>query len=111
VLRRRGSELCLNKRKCKHCGKSHPSELHIDGFQLPQKENNSSVKQGKERPISNACTNPEETSCHATRHAEAVLHAILPVRVRKKGSTEIVITYAFYDNGSGGCFVTENLKQ
>ena len=61
--------------------------------------------------MSNACTNPQETSCHATRHAEAVLHAILPVRVRKRGSTESVITYAFYDNGSGGCFLTENLKQ
>ena len=105
------SRNCLNRRKCKHCGKSHPSALHIDGFQLPQKDNNSSVKQGKERPMSNACTNPQETSCHATRHAEAVLHAILPVRVRKKGSTESVITYAFYDNGSGGCFLTENLKQ
>ncbi|CAB3984748.1 Hypothetical predicted protein [Paramuricea clavata] len=35
-------------------------------------------------------------------------------QVRKseeEGSTETVSTYAFYDNGSGGCFLTENLRE
>lgn len=36
------SRNCSNRRKCKHCGRSHPSTLHIDGFQLPQKDIKSS---------------------------------------------------------------------
>lgn len=40
-----------------------------------------------------------------------MLHAILPVRVKKKGSDETVTTYAFYDNGSSGCFLTESLRE
>ena len=28
-----------------------------------------------------------------------------------KGNTETITTYTFYDNGSGGCFLTENLKE
>lgn len=40
-----------------------------------------------------------------------VVHAIIPVKVKPKGSTETVTTYAFYDNGSGGCFLTENLRE
>ena len=39
-----------------------------------------------------------------------MLRAILPVRVKQKGSTETVITNAFFDNGSSGCFLTESLK-
>lgn len=105
------SRNCPNRRKCKHCGRFHPSALHIDGLQLPLKDNNNSVKQENERALGNACTNLQDTSCYVTRSAESViLHAILPVRVKKKGSNETVITYAFYDNGSGGCFLTENLR-
>ena len=36
-----------------------------------------------------------------------VLNAILPVKVKQKDSYNSVITYAFYDNGSSGCFATE----
>ena len=106
------SRNCSNRRKCKHCGRSHPSALHIDGFQLPQKDSKNSVKFENGRAVSNACTNLQDASCLATRPAESViLHAILPVRVKKKGSTETVVTYAFYDNGSGGCFLTEDLRE
>ena len=30
--------------------------------------------------------------------------------VTQKGTSKSVKTYAFYDNGSAGCFLTENLK-
>ena len=93
------SKNCLNRRKCKHCGRSHPSSLHIDGFQLPRRDGNS-VKQETDKTIGNACTNLQSASCHTTRPAESViLHAILPVRVRGKGNNKIVTTYALYDNG------------
>jgi hypothetical protein len=41
---------------------------------------------------------------------DTVLQAILPVRVHVKGSNNVVETYAFFDNGSTGCFITENVK-
>ena len=40
-----------------------------------------------------------------------VLHAILPVKVKQKGSDKSVTTYPFYDNGSGGCFATESIRK
>ena len=39
------------------------------------------------------------------------MHAIIPVKVKIKGGTETVTTYAFYDNGSGGCFLTESPQE
>lgn len=105
------SKNCSNRRKCKHCGRLHPSALHIDG-QLPRKDNSGPVKQENYKALNNACTNPQTASCHAAKSNESViLHAILPVRVKTKGNTKSVITYAFYDDGSGGCFLTENLRE
>ena len=49
----------------------------------------------------------DATDCRET----VVLHAILPAKVKHKSSNKLVITYAFYDNGSGGCFVTENIRR
>ena len=39
-------------------------------------------------------------------HETIILHPILPVKVNKA-----MTTYAFYDNGSAGCFLMESLKE
>ena len=39
-----------------------------------------------------------------------LLQTILPVIVTQKGTGKSVKTYTFYDNGSSGCFLTENLR-
>jgi len=39
-----------------------------------------------------------------------LLQTILPVTVTQKGIDKPAKTYAFYDNGSVGCFITEKLK-
>ena len=105
------SNNCLNRTKCRRCGRSHPSSLRIDGFQLPRRDTNS-VKQETDKTIGNACTNLQSASCHTTRPAESViLHAFLPVRVRGRGNNKTVTTYALYDYGSRGCFLTENLRE
>ncbi len=50
------------------------------------------------------------STCTATGVKDTVvLHAILPIQVYKKNSNKVVLTYAFYDNGSSGCFMTEDL--
>lgn len=41
---------------------------------------------------------------------DILLQTILPVVVMQKGTNKPVNTYAFYDNGSAGCFITERLK-
>ena len=103
------SRNCPNRRKCKFCGRLHPSALHISGFKIPPRDNS---KQENDKAVGNACTNLQSTFCSTARSAESVvLHAILPVRVKKKGSDETVTTYAFYDNGSSGCFLTESLRE
>ena len=103
------SRNCPNRRKCKYCGRLHPSALHISGFQIPPRDNS---KQENDKAVGNACTNLQSTSCNTARPAESVvLHAILPVRVKKKGSNETITTYAFYDNGSSGCCLTESLRE
>ena len=38
-------------------------------------------------------------------------HNNLSVKVKQKGSGDSVTTYVFYDNGSGGCFVTESIRK
>ena len=47
--------------------------------------------------------NASEKSC--------ILHSILPVQVRVAGSGKPIVTYAFYDNGSSGSFITHELKE
>ena len=103
------SRNCPNRRKCRYCGQLHPSALHISGFQIPPRDNS---RHENDKAVANACTNLQSSSCNTTKPEESVvLHAILPVRVKKKGSKETITTYAFYDNGSSGCFLTESLRE
>ena len=92
---------CLRKRKCKKYNKPHSSALHIDDFKLKNQDH-----ECKEE-VKNACTKIPSNSPKDV----IVVHAIIPVKVKQKGGTKIVTTYAFYDNGSGGCFLTENLRE
>ena len=41
---------------------------------------------------------------------EIILQAIIPVLVTNKANNKALKIYAFYDNGSVGCFLTENLR-
>jgi hypothetical protein len=100
---------CMNKRTCMLCGKRHPTCLHIEGFQ---------------RGISSTSETPRDNSSPSTNHSSVVhvssnviisndstvLQAIIPVIVYQKGSSRYITTYAFYDQGSNGCFITDNLK-
>lgn len=92
---------CQNKKRCNTCGKRHPTALHIPGFKLPSKDNN----RGQD---SNEKVNNESTGVETDELT--IFHAMLPVKVTRKNSNKLVDTYAFYDNGSDGCFLTDNLK-
>ena len=38
------SKHCVKKRRCKHCGRHHPTALHIDGFQLVKQDSKNCAK-------------------------------------------------------------------
>ena len=95
---------CQNKRKCNTCGRRHPTALHIPGFKLPSKDDN----QDKDSTTpANEKVNNGSTGVQIDE--PTIFHAILPVKVRQK-NVRLVDTYAFYDSGSDGCFLTDSLK-
>ena len=54
--------------------------------------------------------NVSSSTCIATDvNDDVILQAILPVNVYQKGRSSVIKTYAFYDNGSTGCFITDEL--
>ena len=102
---------CLKKRSCAKCGKLHPTSLHIDGFQLPNvKQEEDSRKVSSSNEGNEVKSQVSSGACNTTT-SETIFHAILPVKVHQRGSDVCVSTYGFYDNGSSGCFLTEDLAQ
>ncbi len=96
---------CKQKKTCKTCNRKHPTALHIPDFKISDNKKSSTAKDDQERKgseINNGCISQGES---------VIYHATLPVRVRPKNGGKAVITYAFYDNGSGGSFMTENLQR
>jgi hypothetical protein len=101
---------CLKKRNCRICQQNHPTCLHIDGFQTKkerasndEKEENSVSTDESDQPITShaCCTSRLEDN-------KVILQAILPVYVRQR-SGKSAKTYAFYDHGSTGCFISQEL--
>ncbi|XP_013403245.1 uncharacterized protein LOC106168647 [Lingula anatina] len=111
------SKGCLGKRVCQKCHKRHPTSLHIEGFQLRTSLGSQTNSDGKKtRDSSTTRVNTNDTtvksSCAATASPDStVLHGVLPVKVSQRGSSKVITTYCFYDNGSSGCFITNDLFQ
>jgi hypothetical protein len=92
------SKGCLRKRTCKLCGKKHPTAMHVDNVQPSRQE-------------PSAIVNDVATTCAITNSNNSlILHAIIPVNVHQKGKANTIRTYAFYDQGSSGCFLTDDLR-
>ena len=104
------SRSCRKKRVRKKCKGPHPTLLHEDGFSLKKENGNGdfNVKNASEKTVrvSNACTDIPQDSNEVT-----VLQTILPVLITDKNTNKTVKNYAFSDNGSGGCFLTERLRE
>ena len=98
------SKGCLKKRCCKVCGKRHPSSMHIENFTMTSNNTNSNNS-------GTSNTNIPVVSSKACITMDTVLQCVLPVQVQTKGSDKIVKTYALYDTGSTGCFITESIRE
>ncbi|XP_068240252.1 uncharacterized protein [Palaemon carinicauda] len=54
---------------------------------------------------------PDTATSNVISHdSSMVLQAIIPVRLKQRGTNREVLTYALYDPGSTGCFLSEELK-
>ena len=96
------SKGCMQKKRCKACSGRHPTCLHDNDFKfkVPKESDKEAAKETTGiRVQSSACS-----------MSTTVLHAILPVLVRQ-GNGKPVLTYCFYDIGSSGTFLTEELKE
>ena len=102
------SKGCYKKRTCTKCKKKHPTALHIEGF----KWNQTYKKSDTQNSNSDDTIGTGSTSvCNTVKLNSVVLHAILPVKIMCPKSNVSIKTYAFYDNGSSGCFVSDSVKQ
>ena len=105
------SKNCRKKRICDKCKKPHPTLLHIDGFCLTKETTKEETeRKADENPVkvNNACT---ELAQNSDSNEVIILQTILPVLITDKNTDKTVKTYAFYDNGSAGCFLTESLRE
>ena len=76
------------KIKCAKCGGTHPTIFHDDEW--------------TDRKSTISCNS---VSCEVS----GVFYPIVPVIVKQKGSNRQMLTYCFFDNGSSGCFITQEL--
>ena len=113
---------CTKRRECKTCGKLHPTALHNDAFsskRMTRYRDQASVdgfagqRDKADNSIdkrSQATDHNESGTCSATSTLDAtVWHAILPVYIYQRGINKLIKTYCFYDKGSSGCFITNDL--
>ena len=92
------SKGCRVRLRCSTCNKRHPTSLHVDE---PDDTKGNIDSKNK----------VENSSCTATDvHSSHTLHAIIPVKIYQRGQDRAITTYAFYDDGSSGCFITNDLK-
>lgn len=124
------SRACRERKRCGVCTRMHPTSMHGSSNQQPaasggsntrsggnENHNGQAVQPSNDAACHNASSQPSNSapasgavsSCATT--GAAVLHSILPVMVSQKGSSRKVMTYAFYDNGSSGCFITSSFAE
>lgn len=103
---------CKNKSICRICQGHHPSVLHFDG-PIPTRNQHSyddSTTPQVHNTVANSSTDiPQQNDQPDGRDNTTCTMAIVPVKVRIKGSNSAVCTYAFIDQGSNISFCTDRL--
>ena len=106
------SKGCLKRSTCRICRKRHPTCLHIEGFSYskgPQHTEQSSSTSTHD--VGNPTITNHSCSTSQIGKHDIILQTILPVIVTKRERNQPVHTYAFYDHGSTGCFISEELTE
>jgi hypothetical protein len=100
------SKGCMKKRICKKCGKRHPTALHDNSFNALKIPTHTPESQATSNIAS---PNVQRSTCNSVDGGSVILQSILPVKVQQAGSNHVISTYALYDNGSDGCFLSDEL--
>ena len=104
------SRRCRRKRVCKRCKGPHPTLLHEEGFTRRKEVRSSTEERNPNEETVRVNTVTTNVPQRKSKKKGILLQTILPVIVTQKGTSKSVKTYAFYDNGSSGCFLTENVR-
>ena len=105
-------KLCQNKATCSYCKGRHPSILHVDGRIPPRFEvQNSPTTSDTIVKIGASARVISEMDSHVGAGDPEVAMAIIPVKVRRRGSGRLVETYAFMDPGSNVSFCSDHLMR
>lgn len=111
------SKFCMNRRTCETCGKKHPTRLHDADFLVSHPVTNNAIETNEAERYEDTeinCNNllPVNMVGASNCDPSVILQAILPVLVSHRDSpNHFVRTYAFYDTGSSGCFMTDELQE
>ncbi|XP_050397841.1 uncharacterized protein LOC126815871 [Patella vulgata] len=91
------SPACQSRLMCTHCKSYHPSVLHID-YANTQPKTAAYVTHGSYTRAGEA-------------NSDLVTMPIIPVKVTTTDGLVVVDTYAFMDQGSSVCFITNSLME
>ncbi len=103
------SKGCINKLICNICNKNHPSSLHVEGFTPSKPSNEQQVADSSASVSTGDSAQPLQTYSCSLQDNPVVLQPIIPVRVQCVDSGKNILTYAFLDNGSNACFLSQEL--
>ena len=103
------SRSCTNRRSCKVCTKPHPTALHDYQFGRPVGEHRTETINEDVESKATSTSDPMQTYCDNNSNREIVLQPIIPVLVQHGRDGKQMKTYALYDNGSTGCFMSDEL--
>ena len=111
------AKVCPERKSCKidGCPKKHPTVLHTQPWERPKEDTSvgsgigvadgtSQVRNGM------ACINNASCSLTGAGFSRTGM-AILPVKVRRRGSEKAIAMYVFLDNGSTSTYCTEALMR
>jgi hypothetical protein len=115
---------CMDRATCKiaNCLRKHPTVLHtntndieknrMDTRSAEKKDKGTSTEGIKEVNVgSTTCDDNKQRPTLTGAGKSVIARAIVPVKVRVRGTDEAIITYAFLDNESDSTFCTELLAQ
>ena len=108
---------CPQRKSCKftNCLKKHPTVLHTQPREKPNSETSTGRADnvsGSATQVRNAMVSTNDTPCSVTGAGRPRTGmAIVPVKVKRKGSDTAIITYAFLDSGSSSTFCTESVMK
>jgi len=108
---------CPQRKSCKFtsCPKKHPTVLHTQPRERVNGETSTGSADnvsGSASQVRNGMASTDDTLCSVTGVGRPRTGmAIVPVKVKRKGSDTAIVTYAFLDSGSSSTFCTESLMK